>query len=204
MNSGKDPEKIALVDLDGTLADYDAAMRRDLIAIANPADEPLGEDFWKLKELPWFKARMLTIRSQPGWWRRLARIESGFQIVRLAAEMGFSINVLSKGPDEHPWAWAEKLEWCQAQPELANAGVQIVARKNIVYGTVLIDDFGPYMDAWMEHRPRGLGIMPTNASNRDYRHDNVIHWDGTNLEAVRAALQAAYDRGYKGPLNLSP
>jgi 5'-nucleotidase len=74
--------------------------------------------------------------------------------------------------------------------------------KSLVYGTFLYDDYLPYMEAWLKHRPRGLGIMPVTRSNRDFRHPQVVKWDGTNFDEVKRALTAAYARGSREPLVL--
>ena len=44
-------EKVALFDLDGTLVDYDSAMRRDLLALANLPDELSLPLHW-VKDMP--------------------------------------------------------------------------------------------------------------------------------------------------------
>lgn len=196
--------KIALFDLDGSLADYAGAMRRDLEALRSDAEPPIGEDLWELEHIPALDRRMEQIKERPGWWRELPRIESGFEVLRLAKEIGFEINVLSKGPRRQARAWAEKLEWCANQPELENVDVHLTMNKGLVFGRVLYDDFPDYMNAWLEHRPRGLGIMPVTASNREYRHDNVVRWDRSNLQQVRAALEAAFIRENRQPWRVVP
>ncbi len=196
--------KIALFDMDGSLADFDGAMIRDLNRLRSPDEPPTPFNFRELEKLRHMKARMHLIHSQPGWWRKLGRIESGFRVLQLAEQIGFEINILTKGPRSHPQAWAEKLEWCQAQPELRTQAVHITVNKSLVYGLLLFDDYPVYMDAWLARRPRGLGIMPATPTNTGYEHPRVIRWDGKNLEAVERAMRAAYDRRMGEPLELSP
>jgi 5'-nucleotidase len=197
-------EPIALFDLDGSLADYDSAIRRDLRAMRAPCEPPIADDsnLHALEDFPHLDARMRFIKSHPGWWRTLPRVEAGFRIVQLAQTLGFSINILTKAPSSHSSAWTEKYEWCRAQPELANADVHLTMNKGLVYGTFLYDDFPRYMDSWLEHRPRGLGIMPTTPDNAYYTHPNVIKWNGTNLDRIVAAMQNAFDRAPRADLIL--
>ena len=187
----------ALFDMDGSLADYDKAMRLCMRAMRNPNEPEIGEedDMHSLEDgNPHIKVRMDYIKSNPGWWARLPRIENGFKIVTAAKEIGFNLNILTKGPSKHSAAWKEKLDWCQSQPELKTADIHMTMNKGLVYGTFLYDDFPPYMDIWLKHRPRGLGIMPVTSYNKDYLHPNVIKWDGTNYVEVYAALEVAYNR----------
>jgi hypothetical protein len=188
---------VALFDMDGSIADYDAAMRRDLRSMRAPC-EPLILDSDSMHDLEgehrYLETRMRFIKSTPNWWANLPRIEMGFTIVTMASEIGYAVNILTKGPSSHPAAWKEKLEWCRAQPELSEAAIHITMDKGLVYGTLFYDDFPPYMEAWLRHRPRGLGIMPVTDYNKCYSHPNVVKWDGINVEPVRAALVAAYTR----------
>jgi 5'-nucleotidase len=196
---------VALFDMDGSLADYDAALRRDLRAMRAPCEPPILDDS-SMHDLedryPHLEARTHFIKSTPSWWATLPRIEMGFTVVRMAREIGYEINVLTKGPALHPVAWKEKLEWCRAQPELNDAAIHITMNKGLVYGALFYDDFPPYMEAWLRHRPRGLGIMPVTAYNLNFSRPNVIRWDGTNIEAVRAGMLAAYSRGPREALTI--
>jgi 5'-nucleotidase len=191
-----DHDRIALFDMDGSLADYDLAMRRDLRSMRSPCEPAIGDhdNLHDMEDAPHLDARMRLIKSHSGWWRDLPRMEEGFQIVRLAREIGFSINILTKAPTSHSSAWTEKYEWCRAQPELVDADIHLTMNKGLVYGTFLYDDYPRYMEMWLKHRSRGLGIMPHSASNSRFSHPNVVRWDGVNIESVRSAMQLAYDR----------
>ena len=61
----------------------------------------------------------------------------------------------------------------------------------------MVDDYPDYMSSWLNQRSRGLGIMPAHYYNQDFLHPNVIRFDGNNLDQVRDALQAAFDRDSK-------
>ncbi|RJQ25733.1 hypothetical protein C4577_05045 [Candidatus Parcubacteria bacterium] len=193
---------IGLFDLDGSLANHDEALLRDISKIAAPNDNVVtGENFWKLDELPYMKARFDLIRNQPGWWLSLNPIEKGMKIFHAAKEIGFCCNVLTKGPKSKPLAWKEKLEWCHKYLGDEHH-VHVTMNKGIVYGKFLYDDYPDYMTAWLEHRPRGLGIMPVTESNKDFNHPNVIKYDGDNYEEVVTALRLCYKRKTGEPLEL--
>ena len=65
----KPAEPIALVDMDGTLVDFDGKMTKDLRAMASPEDPEIargtqGPDDGK--EPAWLKTRKALIKRQPG------------------------------------------------------------------------------------------------------------------------------------------
>jgi 5'-nucleotidase len=166
---------IALIDLDGTLADFDGAMLAALKKLAAPGEE-VNTD--QTNELPHIKARRRLIKSVPGFWSGLPRIEDGFIVLNILRVMGFSLNILSKGPNSNPKAWAEKVQW--AQREVPDAAVTITEDKSLTYGKVLFDDWPGYVEPWLEHRPRGLVIMIEHEWNQDYYHARVFKWRRQN------------------------
>lgn len=197
-------DSIALFDMDGSLADYDAAMRRDLRALSATCEPEIldTDNLHALEDERHIEARMRLIKSGVGWWGSLPRIEAGFQVVQVARAAGFDINILTKGPSGHAIAWKEKLEWCKAQPELADADIHMTMDKGLVYGRLLYDDYPVYMSRWLANRPNGLGIMPATSYNADFAHPNVVKWDGSNIDEVAAAVRAAYTRGPREALVL--
>jgi hypothetical protein len=184
----REPDRVALIDLDGSVADYDLAMNQALAELAAPG-EPEGEG-------PWMKARRRLIKNQPGFWRNLPRLEEGFMVVELLKEIGFDLNVLSKGPFKATAAWSEKIEWCREH--LGDTTVTITETKKRTYGRVLFDDWPPYITDWLSCRPRGLVVMLGHPWNQGFTHPNVVRVDRLNihreLERIRPLLQAAYDR----------
>jgi 5'(3')-deoxyribonucleotidase len=169
---------IALVDLDGTVADYDAAMERDLKKLLSP-----GEEYSRatLHE-PYIKERINLIRRQPGWWENLERIPNGFRIVELLREYRFKLNVLTKGPYSSSEAWSEKVRWCREH--LPDATIHLSEDKSMVYGKILFDDWPAYVQPWLKYRPRGLVIMLDHIWNRDFHHPQVVKFSGNNLSEV--------------------
>ncbi|MEZ4453254.1 MAG: hypothetical protein R3B09_27575 [Nannocystaceae bacterium] len=176
---------VALVDMDGTLCDYNGTMDRALAELRGPGDATPPED--GEPEPAWLRARISLVRRQPGWWRGLPRLERGFEILGELQALRFEIHVLTKGPAGASIAWAEKLEWCQEH--LPGVPVTITMDKGLVYGKVLVDDYPPYIERWLEWRPRGQVIMPSQPWNAGFRRDRVLPYDGTNLDEVRHTLQ---------------
>jgi phosphoglycolate phosphatase-like HAD superfamily hydrolase len=192
-----DADKIALFDMDGTLADYEARLRRDLARLRSPNDPPVRLS-WDVLDT-WEEARMDLIKSQVGWWEDLSEIPSGFLILHLAKKVGFNTQILTKGPRRLPNAWGEKLRWCQKHIA-PDVDITITQDKGIVWGRVLCDDFPEYMDRWLAHRPRGLGLMPMTEYNKTYDHPRVIHYpvdltcEHPLCEDIFEALTAAFNR----------
>jgi 5'-nucleotidase len=187
-----DLAKVFLFDLDGSLADYDGMLLADLERMRSPG-EPAVVEVRKAFGQPHLRARIDAVTARPGWWAGLPPLEAGMDVYRLAREMGFDCQVLTKGPKYQPRAWAEKVEWCQRQlgPDV---NVHVVSDKGLVYGVALYDDYPRYAEAWLEHRPRGLVVMPANAGNQDFRHPNVIRYDSTNLPEVERAMRVVLAR----------
>lgn len=195
-------EKIALVDMDGTLCNFDKAMRRDLVKLAGPNEPP--PRMGKYDGMPdHIKARRELIKSQPGWWRELEPMEDGMHVLNLMETMGFDVHILTQGPRGTTSAWSEKVQWCVDHLGLVGDryDITITRNKGIAYGRVLMDDWPEYGLAWLEHRPRGLLLMPDRPWNKGFKHPNCVRM--TNLTRVFKALQAAFDREDGADLDLT-
>lgn len=200
-------DRVALVDLDGTIADYDAALVEAMRSIQDPNEKPYEnryEETTKRSELPHVEARRKMIQRQPGFWRNLPGLTLGFDIVSELRELGFALHVLTKGPRNNGPAWGEKLEW--ARENIHDATVTVTGDKSIVFGRVLVDDYPPYFISWLENRPRGLVVCVAHPWNEAFKrggnneHPNVVRYDGSNLDEVARMLKRAYDRAPGEPL----
>lgn len=185
--------KIALVDLDGTVADYDGAMERDLAPLRSPGEEGPVVIHGSKEEMPdYYRARVKLVRNRAGWWKHLGRLDDGFRVVDMMRRIGFEIHVLTKGPKTSPNAWTEKVCWCQKH--MPGDLVTISSDKSMVYGRVLMDDWPPYVVDWLKARPRALVIMPDRPWNHGFTHDRVVRYFGDNDDAVFSALKLAFNR----------
>lgn len=194
-------DKIALIDLDGTVADYDAAMTAAMRALQSPEERPYEDRYGGGAAEPLhLEARRKVIQRQSGFWRKLRPIPVGFEVVAEMRAIGFTLHVLTKGPRASTNAWSEKVEWCAEH--LPDAAVTITGDKSLVYGRVLLDDYPPYFEGWLTSRPRGLVVCVAHAWNADYaaggskEHPNVLRYDGdpAALPALRRRLAYAYER----------
>ena len=181
--------KIALFDMDGTLADYDGQLLKDLKKIASE-HEPEPRLY---TDVPYLEARRHVITSQAGWFLNLPKLQLGWDILQIAKEIGYSISILTKGPASKNLAWSEKVEWCNRHLSDYIDGVIIAHDKGLVYGAVLVDDWPDYIERWLQHRPRGLVIMPASENNVGYSHPNVLRYDGTNLDEVKTRMQTRFE-----------
>lgn len=91
------PEKIALFDMDGTLCDFTGQIMRDLTLLRSP-NEPEVTIASIFDPPEWLDRRMTLIKNVRGWWKNLPRLEDGFRILDLAVQIGFTPQVLTKGP----------------------------------------------------------------------------------------------------------
>jgi hypothetical protein len=186
--------KIALLDLDGTCADYDKALTAEMAKIASPGDPP----YIKHSGDTFMNARRKLIQNQSGFWRNLEKLELGFEVINVLKYVGFSINVLTQGPRKSINAWSEKVLWCQEH--LADIPITITQDKSLSYGRVLVDDFSPYFLKWLEHRPRGLVVCVAHPWNEMFAvggeayQSNIFRYNGNNKVELLQVLQKAYDR----------
>lgn len=186
------PEDIALFDMDGTLCDYEKGLREGLEKLRSP-EEPLYNLPVRDTFPQYIRNRANLIRSAEEWWENLPKLGLGWDILKVAKDLGFRIMILTQGPKSNPAAWSGKKKWIDKN--LGNeVDVTITRDKGLVYGKVLVDDFPDYAERWLTWRKRGLVIMPANNANREYNHPKVIRYEGTNLAEVEKAMQQAKSR----------
>ena len=192
-------DQLALIDMDGTVADLDAALRIELAALASPG-EP---EFQHGDEYPeWLENRRWMIMMQPGFWEELPEIPLGFQIVKHLEDWGFKTHVLTKGPSSKPRAWGEKLSWCRKH--LPSSAVTVTEDKAQFYGRILVDDWKAYGMLWLGNRPRGLLIVPAQPWNvgAESWHPNVFRYTGTHPSRLDDVIQTVCCRESNQDLNL--
>lgn len=191
-------DNIALIDLDGTVADYDAALTEAMKTLQAP-DEPSYQDRYTGGVEPsYIEARRKMIQRQPGFWRNLKPLQLGFDVVDEFRRLEFGLHVLTKGPRSTPNAWGEKLEWCTEH--MPDALVTVSSDKSLVYGRALVDDYPDYFMGWLRHRPRGLVVCVAHPWNEGFRkggrqeNPNVFRYDGTNRKELSDLVRRVAQR----------
>lgn len=185
-------EKIALFDLDQTLCDYDTGLFNELEKLRGP-DEPIFYPPIRDGAPEYIKNRADIIRSSEEWWENLPRLKLGWDILELAKELEFRIMILTQGPRKNPYSWSGKKKWIDKNLG-TDQDTTITRDKSLVYGSILVDDFPGYIKGWLKWRKNGLVIMPASKENENYRHNQVIRYDSTNLEEVRIAMEKVKSR----------
>jgi 5'(3')-deoxyribonucleotidase len=178
-----DGEVVALIDLDGSVANYSKAMNSKLLELASPSElEPTNYD------LPYVKARRQLIKSQPGFWRNLEPIPTGFSVVNELRAAGFSLHVLSQTPLKSLNAWTEKAEWCvKHMPDVA---ITLTRNKALTGGRVLFDDWPPYVTRWLANHKQSYVIMLSQPWNMEFIHPRVFRVDQQRYAAQLPQLRA--------------
>jgi hypothetical protein len=179
-------DDVALIDLDGSTADFDKMMAEELEKLRGPDEPPLGN---YRPAPPHIVARQRLIKRVPGFWRNLPRLQLGFDVVDILREFEFQLVALSKGPRKPPTAWAEKVEW--VIDNIPDASITVTETKHLTYGRALVDDWPEYYLPWLEVRPRGIVVAVAQSWNEGETHPRVVRYDGTNLKQVRDALSWA-------------
>jgi 5'-nucleotidase len=188
----EEQQRVALIDLDSSVADYDKALTAAMKAIQSPGEPEYKGRSYPDKEEPHIEARRKLIQRQPNFWKDLPELKLGFDIVNEMRRIGYRLHILSKGPISSPYAWTEKLLWQQAH--LPDAQTTITSDKSLCYGRVLLDDYPDYFLGWLDKRPRGIVIAVAHPWNQGVKHERVYRYDGSNLALMKEVLQKAYDR----------
>ncbi len=182
-------ENIALFDMDGTLCDYEKGLFECLEKLRSPEEPvfypPITDDC-----PDYIRARADLIRSSEKWWINLPRFQLGFDILKIAKELEYRIMILTSGPRRNPSSWSGKKIWIDNNLG-QDVDITITRDKGLVYGKILVDDFPKYIERWLQYRPRGLVIMPAGKQNENFKHRQIVRYDGTNLEQVREVMEKA-------------
>ena len=186
---------ICLVDLDGTLVDYEGQLRSDLERMRSPGEPEITYQDLHDTPHPWLLERVKMIKRSPNWYLNLPKFQLGWDVLEMAQNIGYAIHILTKGPRKDGDVWRQKLEYVRQNLD-DSVLAHVTEFKGIQYGRVLVDDYPGYLEPWLKRRKRGLAIMPANDGNVNFTHPNVIRYDGTpeKRSLVLNALKAAYTR----------
>ena len=94
------------------------------------------------------------------------------------------------------------MRWCH-QHLGEDASVSITRNKDNSYGKFLYDDYPPYAEAWLENRPRGVAIMPTNRHNVLFTHPQVFKWDKEDKWLLERVMLAIFNRAPNESIDLA-
>lgn len=191
-----DVKPVAQVDMDGTVCDFDSEMISRLNLLRNPKEPVIGPEYRDMKDIPFMRERVRLIMAEDSFWENLPQFKLGYDILAELHKLDYDICVLTQGPRSNPRAWSRKVLWCEKN--LPGYDVTVTRRKGQVYGRVLVDDYPEYVLSWLEHRPRGMVIMPVNYGNKDFEHPQVVKYDGSNIAEVITALMNAKERRTHG------
>jgi len=181
-------ENIALFDMDGTVCDYEAGLQESMGRIKSPSDEEIN--LMHNKNMPdYLKERRSLVLKSEEWWENLPKFKLGFDIWDLAGELEYRRMILTQAPRHNPQALSGKMKWIYKN--LGEVDFTMTRDKGLVYGKVLVDDYPEYIERWLEWRPRGLAIMPASEFNKDYKHKQVIRYNGSNFDEVKEAMKNA-------------
>ena len=182
----KQDENVALFDLDGTLCDFENQIMKDMEQMRSEEEPKIRK--WTHAHPKHIERRMDAIMASPDWWEKLPRLQLGWDVLEVAMDLGYRIMILTQGPRRNPSSWVGKKLWIDRNLG-PDTDITITRDKGLVYGKVLVDDSPQYVERWLVWRKRGLVIMPANSANEDYKHRQVLRYDGTNLQDVRAAME---------------
>jgi len=179
-------KNICLFDLDGTLCDFHGQLTRDLNSIRGPKEDKIMRVHYD--GAPKYLLRRMNLIANPiEWWARLPMLKAGLQLWRLAGRLGYYRSILTKGPKCNINGWTGKVIWVRENLG-EDIDITITRDKGLVYGRILVDDWPEYIERWLQHRPRGLVIMPAHDYNESFKHPQVIRYTGRNVRAVTNAM----------------
>ena len=192
----EDSQDIALFDMDGTLCDYHGKLLGDLSLLAGPREKKKlsSQDLFDSDLPTYLRQRIRLIRRQPGWWKNLPFLKMGMDLYQLTQEMGYENVVVTKGPRSIPQAWGEKQAWVKRR--LGDTKMVLADDKSLVYGKVLVEDYLPFIEPWLEQRPRGLVIIPDHSHNKGFSHPRAVRYTGKkdSFRRVKQALHIVKER----------
>lgn len=183
----KSPENVALFDMDGTLCDYESHMLGFLESIKSPDEISYQPHFGRVPD--YIQRRKDLISSSEEFWSEMPKFQLGFDVLKISRELGFRNMILTQAPRNKPKALSGKRMWLEKN--LPDLDFTMTRDKGLVYGKVLVDDFPPYIEKWLEWRKNGVVIMPAGKHNEGYIHKQLVRYDGTNLEEVKERMKWA-------------
>lgn len=172
--------KLALIDLDNTMADYHSAITLGLVSLSAGVERDILVQSETISEMAplWIQERERLVRSAPGFYRNLKPLPLGFFVKEVLSDLGYALHVATKAP-RHNTAIAcmEKVLWCEEY--LPGIPVTLSGDKSILMADILVDDWPGYIGPWLYSNPRGLVIMPSWHWNENYSDERILRVTNT-------------------------
>lgn len=181
-------KKIALVDMDGCIADWNTPAVEQLKELESPDEKGLYDyDNVHLMQdkYPHFARRADLIMERKGFWLNLQPITAGIALYWKLAKK-FDTYILTKAPAKSSLAWGEKIEWLHKHIDPNIKKIIVTSYdKGMVYGDIFFEDYGKNIRSWTTKHPHGYVIMPSRTWNQDVKDiPNVYRWtDGYDNES---------------------
>lgn len=168
--------KIALIDMDDVLTDYDQGMRESMKALdPTLSDDDSNYHGDELSDCMFFRRK--TIWNMPGWWGDLESRPAGIYIEHyLRTALGYSTYVLSKGPPGAPGGWSEKIVWCNNYVPSVTGVLITNGDKSVVYGNILVDDNINNVKKWLDMWPLSIALIPRYNWNQGFEHQHARYY----------------------------
>jgi 5'-nucleotidase len=183
-------QKIALIDMDHTLVDYETAMHREVDKIIDTNESKGWTERAKYYGMvcPDFRAaRRELIWNNAGWWKNMPPLRIGALIRAILLTEGYKIVILTKAPYESLNAFTEKAEWCKVRfPE--DTLLITNNRKDLVYGDIFVDDSPHNVEPWLNRWQTSRAILPVTPYNRGFDHPRAIYVNEQIYEQRFSAL----------------
>jgi 5'(3')-deoxyribonucleotidase len=163
--------KLILVDMDGILVDF---MGPWLAGYNNAWDDNLtlgqitSESIKKFVK-PECGGRIYKIAQEPDFFDNLPPLPGAVEGFKALKKRGHEVLILTSPLNDH--SARAKMAWCQRHLKIRPTEVNIIYRKYLVSGDVLIDDSPKKVFAWKEHNPHGITATieyPYNKTIEDF------------------------------------
>lgn len=163
-----------LLDIDGVCADW----RGHLLRTARSGKRPADVIHWDIFALLTVRQRLKAERALEGrtFWDTIPAVDGAVEGVDAILEAGHQIVVATS-----PWwscpEWSgARYEWIKRHPGIHPRDVVIGHRKDLIRGSILLDDKPSTIDAWAKANPDGQAWLFDAPYNRDRPDLDRVDW----------------------------
>ena len=181
------PRPIILLDVDGVVADFEGAVRRTVAEVGYTLPTPTEWNFTAHLPAEVFDHYLDRVK-QPGWCAGIETYPEAEWFVAELRTLGDVVAVTAPLGCCPTWE-SERRQWLRSKLNVVD--VVSTARKDLVYGNVLIEDKVENLRAWYDRSQRdAYGILVQHTYNRHADWPTCVpacDFDAL-LEAVRRAV----------------